>query len=342
MLRGLLGETGTRAVTLGEIGASWLSATRRAHEGGAQSGFCTEFIVQGKGLDADAIRSRLDQMGDSLLVVGDDSLARVHIHTTTPDDVFAYARTLGDVSREKVEDMEAQFQELAAPERPATIREGLGVVAVGAGAGIEALFRSLGAAVVVRGGQTMNPSAGDILSAISACGTASVIVLPNNKNVVLAAEQASKSGRAGVEARVVPTRSIPQGVAALIAMNTEDSVDENATAMTEAIANVRAGEVTLAARSTTIQDLDVREGQPIALIDGDLALAGDSVDDVAYACAERMLEGRTGAILTLFVGEGTAIEAAGTLADRLRTAFACEVEVVDGGQPHYPYLIGVE
>ncbi len=339
MLRGLRGEATSLATDLGAIDASWLGATRRMHDDGAQSGFCTEFVVSGAGLDSDAIRTELGRMGDSLLVVGGAELVRVHVHTTAPDDTLIYARTLGVVSHEKVENMEAQFQALAAKE--ATVkREGLAVVAIGAGAGIEALFRSLGAAEVVRGGQTMNPSAGDIRDAIAACGASDVIVLPNNKNVVLAAGQAVVS--AGVRARVVPTRSIPQGVAALIAMNPEMTLDEDVAAMLEAIAHVQTGEVTYAARSTKIHGLEVREGQPIALIEGELTLSGEDLGEVTYACAARLLDGREGAIVTLYAGEGASADTAEAIGVRLRATFACEVEVVDGGQPHYPYLIGVE
>ena len=339
MLRGLRGEATSLATDLGAIDASWLGAMRRMHDAGAQSGFCTEFVVSGNRLDADIMRTELGRMGDSLLVVGGGELVRVHVHTAAPDDALAYARTVGAVSHEKVENMEAQFQALAAKET-AVAQEGLGVVAIGAGAGIEELFRSIGAARVVRGGQTMNPSAGDIRDAIAASGASDVIVLPNNKNVVLAAEQAIVA--LGVRTRVVPTRNIPQGVAALIAMNPEMTLDENVAAMLEAIAHVRTGEVTYAARSTKIRGLEVREGQPIALIEGELTLAGEDLGELAYACAERLLDGRKGAIVTLYAGEGASADAAGAIGERLRAAFACEVEVVDSGQPHYPYLIGVE
>jgi DAK2 domain fusion protein YloV len=341
MLAGM--SAGLRNVTiavadLGAIDEGWLSATRRAHDAGEQSGVCTEFVVEGEGLDADAIRSRLSDMGDSLLVVGGGEFVRVHVHTDTPEDAFAYARSLGTVSREKTEDMEAQFQTLAA----AGVREevALAVVAVGAGAGIDELFRSLGAAEVVHGGQTMNPSAGEIRSAIEASGGGEVIVLPNNKNIVLAAQQAA-SGFDG-RVRVVETRSIPHGVAALVAMSPEVSMEDNVETMTEAIAGVVSGEVTLAARATTLGGETIAEGQPIALIDDELVLSAPSIDDAVRACVARMLDERSGAIVSLYVGDGADTTSAEALAEQLRTAHGCDVEVVAGGQPHYPYLIGVE
>ena len=220
---------------------------------------------------------------------------------------------------------------------------GVTIVAVAAGGGIEALFRSLGAAAIVRGGQTMNPSAGQIREAIAAAGGSETIVLPNNKNVVLAAEQAARDPElAGRRLRVIASRSIPQGVAALIAFNAEATFEENIAEMEAAMAAVSTGEVTLAARPTTIGGVAVAEGQPIALIDGELALAAASAGEAVLACATRMVEGREGVIITLYFGEGETADAAEALAAELRTACACEVEVVGGGQPHYPYLIGVE
>jgi len=351
MVRSLRGEELPTARDLGAIDASWLAATRALHDSGDRSGFCTEFVVTAAALDADAVRARLNSMGDSLLVVGDRDTVRVHLHTGSPEDAFAYARTLGTVSHEKAEDMEAQFQTLAA-RAPASVaaktalvadRTGLdlaAVVGVAAGAGMEALFRSLGASSVVHGGQTMNPSAGEIRDAVLAARAADTIVLPNNNNIILAAQQAARD--LGEHVHVVPTRSVPQGVAAMVAFNAEASAVDNVAGMEAAIAAVHTGEVTLAARPTRIHGLDVRKGQPIALIDGDLTLAAETVADAVYECAARMLAGKSGAIVTLYFGEGESATAADTVAGRIRATFACEVEIVDGGQPHYPYLIGVE
>jgi dihydroxyacetone kinase-like predicted kinase len=222
------------------------------------------------------------------------------------------------------------------------------VVAVGAGPGIEALLRSIGATSVVFGGQTMNPSAGEIraaiVAAIEATGAADVIVLPNNKNVIMAARQAAE----GLDARVhvVESRSIPQGVAALVALNTEAPFEDNVAAMERAIAAVRTGDVTLAARATHVHGMAVARGQPIGLIDGDLVVAEASVPDAVRACVRRMVEGRAGArsggLVTLYTGEGVAPDDAHALAAALRDELDVDVEVIDGGQPHYPYLIGVE
>jgi hypothetical protein len=345
MLRALRGAAPSAGSgDLGAIDPSWLAATRRAHNEGARAGFCTEFVVQGRALDGDAIRARLSPLGNSLLVVGGGDLVRVHVHTHAPGDALAAASTLGTISHEKVEDMEAQFQALTARADAATaarqVVEGIAVVAIGAGAGIEALLRSIGASAIVHGGQTMNPSAGDIRAAIEATGAAEVIVLPDNKNVIMAAQQAADGLSQHV--RVIPTRSIPQGVAALVALNTEATLDENVAAMQDAIAQVHTGEVTLAARATRIHGLQIRKGQPIGIVDGDLVVAEESIADAVRGCVARMADGRDTTLITLYAGAGQDEAAAAALADALRAEFGAEVEVVDGSQPHYPYLIGVE
>ena len=190
----------------------------------------------------------------------------------------------------------------------------------------------------------MNPSAGDIRAAIEATGARDVIVLPNNKNVILAAQLAAKNmpGSQPVRVRVIPTRSIPQGVAALVALNAETPLDDNAASMADAIADVRTGEVTLAARATQIHGKTIAEGQPIGLVDGDLVVAEAKVADAVRRCVAIMIEGHDAPLVTLYAGEGEDAAAVDAIADTLRSEFGVEVEVVAGGQPHYPYLIGVE
>jgi DAK2 domain fusion protein YloV len=341
MLRGLRGEeAAAHAGGFGAIDASWMAATRQAHQHGAVSGFCTEFAVSGKRLDASVIREALRDLGESLLVVGGGDLARVHVHTHEPESVLAYGRTLGTLVHEKVDDMDAQARALAERARaPAPALNGLAVVAVGVGAGIEELLRSLGASVV-RGGQTMNPSAGDIRAAVEAAGATEVVVLPNNKNIVMAAKQAVEG--LPLRAHVIETRSVPQGIAALVALNSEATFDENLDAMQAAAAGVSHGEVTLAARATKLHGIDVSEGQPIGIVDGDLQVADDSVARAVRACVRRMIDGRDAPLVTLYAGAGEDDASSQAIADLLRTELGVEVEVVAGGQPHYPYLIGVE
>ena len=337
MLRTLRGEPLADAASFGGIDPGWLAARQQAHDdGGSREGYCTEFVITGESLDASAISARLLEMqGASSLVVGDAGVVRVHVHTQQPDEVLAYARTLGAVSREKVDDMEAQFRGVAAgADAPA-----MAVVAVAAGDGLREVFESMGARVV-HGGQTMNPSIGDLRDAIAATAAADVLVLPNNKNIIMAARQAVEAVDARVH--VIETRSVPQGIAAMIAFNTEESAETNVAEMTEAAASIATAEVTLAARATTIGGLSISEGQPIGIVDGDLAVAEESVDEAVRACVQKMLVGRDSALVTLYYGEGVSDDEASALAEALRQDLRVDVECVMGGQPHYPYLLSVE
>ncbi len=341
MLRALRGQPLTLHLEgLGRIDESWLSATQRVH-GDEASGFCTEFFVSGRGLDAEAVRHRLRGMGESVLVVGGDSSVRVHLHTHAPDAALAYGRTLGVVSNEKVEDLRGQVAALARRTHAAGRRtSGPAVVAVASGAGFEELFRSLGATALVHGGRTMNPSAGEIRAAIEATGADELIVLPNNENVVLAARQAAK--RLPTRVVVLPTKTVPQGVAALVAMNAEASFDENVAAMQAAIARVRTAEITRAARATRVDGRDVPKGHPIGIVDGELAVAEQNVADAVCAAVGRMIDGRDAPLVTLYYGEAEDRASASAVAAIVHAEYGCEVEVVDGGQPLYPYLVGVE
>jgi hypothetical protein len=340
MLRALRGEeTAAHTGGFGAIDASWIAATRQVHAHGEASGFCTEFVVSGQNLDPQAIRQHLAPFGDSLLVVGGGEVARVHVHTHEPQRMLAYGRSLGEIVHENVADMEAQFRALADSPRPAQREAGIAVIAVGAGDGIERLLESLGASVV-RGGQTMNPSAGDIRAAVEASGALDVVLLPNNKNIVMAAKQAVDG--LPLRARVIETRSVPQGIAALVALNSEAEFEENLQAMRDAAANVRYAEVTHAARATTLHGMQIAQGQPIGIIDGDLQVAEATVAGAVCACVQRMVGGREAPLITLYVGADETEASAEALAVALRGQFAAEVEVVPGGQPHYPYLVGVE
>ncbi|MEX2246614.1 MAG: DAK2 domain-containing protein [Dehalococcoidia bacterium] len=341
MVRGVRGESIEAVEGFGAVDPAWLAATRRTHERDREhAGSCTEFVVRGEHLDVGVVRRRMNEMGDSAVVVGGEGLLRVHLHTAEPKVALAFGRTLGTVSGEKVDDMAAQIAAFAGggDAAGATAGSAMAIIAVVTGEGLERLFRSLGA-VVVRGGQTMNPSAGAIRAAIEAAG-GPVVVLPNNANVVLTAEQAARGLKQRV--RVAPSRSVPQGVAALVAMNPDAPFDDNVAAMLAAIAGVRSAEVTLAARSTRVRGLKVREGQPIGLIDGDLCFAQGTVAAAARACVERMVAGQEGVLVTLYYGQGETRGGAEALAVELRRDLGVEVEVVEGGQPHYPYLIGVE
>jgi DAK2 domain fusion protein YloV len=320
----------------GQIDAAWLGGVdaAHAHEGGF--GYCTEFVLTGFDIPLDTLRTRLQGIGDSVLVVGEPTLARVHVHTADPGGALSAGAEVARLSQVKVEDMEAQAEQLAARTPPTGP---LSVVAVAAGRGLIEALRAMGAERVVTGGQTMNPSTEEILRAIEASRGERVIVLPNNKNIIWTAEQAAKLTERPVD--VVPTRSVPQGLAALLAVNPDASAEENLAAMRAAFGAVRTIEVTRAARGVSIGGVAVRPGQPIALLDDELSDAGESPEDAAIAALAR--SGADGAIVTVFLGRDTPAERGDALADRIREQFpSAEVEVRPGGQPFYDYLISVE
>lgn len=309
-------------------------------------GYCTQFVVQGEGLDPDAVRERVMAMAASTVVVGDDRVVRVHAHAEDPGPLLSMGAALGALDQINIQNMDLQHQEFMSlhgyGEETVEKAEAaeLAVIPVAPGDGIARVFRSLGAAATVSGGQTMNPSAADIIAAVQKTNAAFTIVLPNNKNIVLAAEQAAELSDTPVA--VVPSRNIAQGMAAMLAFNPDLDGKENAEAMRGALDSVRSGEITTAVRSTTIDGVNVEEGQAIAILDGGLAAAAASPNDALAAMLDAA-ELDDGTLVTLFYGAGlaeeTAEEAAAAIGAR---PGGIEVEVHEGGQPHYHYLVSIE
>ena len=326
--------------------AGWQDEAATLHQvEHGESGYCTEFMVSGDGLEAAPVRERLSSLGSSLLVVGEGKLLRVHLHTTAPDDALAYGRTLGQISQVKVDNMETQIQRFASGEPPRPITSAIDIVAVAAGEGIEAAFRSVGVTQLVRGGQTMNPSAAEILEAIESCRAEQVVVLPNNKNIIAAAQQAADSSEKLVS--VVPSRSLPQGVSAVLALNPDLGFDENAEAMERALASVRSAEVTRAVRATTIDGRRIEMGQAIGVVEGAVRAVADDLESAVLGCVTEMLAPESSpvdaSLLTIYIGRDVRDEDAEAMAQTLRDRHPqLEIELVHGGQPHYPYILSLE
>jgi uncharacterized protein len=300
--------------------------------------YCTTFVIEGERLDASALEQELDRLGDSLLVVGDDTALKVHVHTDEPGAALALGTGAGVVEGVEIANMHRQTaqreERLTAATAPVA---DVALVAVAAGEGNRLLFESAGQVRVVRGGPTMNPSAAEIVDAIAAAPGAEVIVLPNDGNVVMAAQQAA--GLAVKPARVVPTRSLQEGLAAIGVYLPTMSADENERAMLDAVANAASGEVTRATRDAELDGVAVREGAWLGLANGRAVVAGDDFEVVAEAVADRLLEdGRT--VLTLVTGEDVP-PLAGFL-KRVTGRDGVEVLEQDGGQPHYPLLLLAE
>ncbi len=347
MTRHLKGEPMevTDGVREGQVGQEWLAVTSRLHEQEESLyGYCTELLIGGQELDPDSVRNHMLELGDSVLVVGDERLVRVHVHTDDPGAALSHGTGVGALLQVRVDNIREQADRfLERHEVRATVEaqpESISTVAVAAGEGMATVFRSVGCTRVVSGGPTMNPSTRDILDAVEACPTDDVIALPNDKNVIMAARQAVELTEKRL--RVVETRSIPQGVAALLALNQDQELEANLEAMEEARSGVHAVEVCRAVRSTSVGGVKVREGQIIAIVDDELKLAAETAEEGALQALEGM--GADGAsLITLYYGADTRQAQAGSLGDRIREAFPqYDVEVVYGGQPHYNYIISVE
>ncbi len=345
MLRYMRGEPVAANVDLTQ--AVDLVATDLLDPGEAGYGYDVQFLIVGQSLELDTIRQRIVEMGECPLVVGEPTTVKVHVHVLDPGIPISYGASLGSLRDVVVEDMQAQYQDFVdtsdvspPPARQPFQDIGLSVVAVAMGDGLARVFQSLGASAVVHGGQTMNPSTQDLLEAVESLPTERVILLPNNKNVILAAEQASKLSQKPIA--VIPSRSIPQGIAALLAINSQADFETNVTVMKNALDDVETGEITTATRSVTINGLEIAAGQIIGLHNGDLKVSGETVNDVVHKLIREMGAAER-EIITLYYGAIVSADEASSLADHLEQEWPdVEIEVVPGEQPHYHYILSVE
>ena len=307
-------------------------------------GYCTEFLIEGKELDLDRIRDEIESLGNSVLVVGEPELVKVHVHTDDPTRVIALAGEHGRLLKLNVGDMSTQHKRIvdtesqvpAKPARP----NGVGLVVVAAGRGLVDIFKALGADVVVEGGQTMNPSTQDMLTAVDAVPYEQVILLPNNANVIMAAKQVASLTKKQVQ--LIETHSVPEGVAAVVAFSQDKPVTENIEAMKAEAERVQTIEVTHAVRDTRSNGLKVKKGDVIGLINEKLEFAGGD-----YAEVVNKALGKLGPdayeLVTVYRGEGASDEELKSLESAIRSSYpTLEVEVQQGGQLHYPFILSVE
>jgi DAK2 domain fusion protein YloV len=309
-------------------------------------GYDVQFIIVGEALDVPTIRAEIDAMGECALVVGQSDTIKVHVHVPDPGVPISYGARLGSLRDVVVEDMQAQSREFAQPREssptliPPVDTDGIAIVAVTAGDGLARVFRSLGVASVVEGGQTMNPSTQEIFEAVEKLPNDRVIVLPNNKNIIMAAEQARDLCEKQV--LVVPTRTIPQGISAVLALNPQADLEANEQSMAEAVRSVRTGEITVATRDVSLSGVEVRKGQVIGLLDDELVVSGEQPEQVVREILKRFdlpdME-----IVTLYYGADVSAAEAESLTDQLQEEYPdLEFEVLEGGQPHYFYIISAE
>ena len=306
-------------------------------------GFCTQFIIRGDGLDKNAVMSRLKELGDSPVVIGGGDAVRIHVHTLEPDAVVAYGESLGEVSNRNIQDMDEQRERYSADRRAEIAQEAPTLVAVAQGAGIEAVLRGdeCGVESVVSGGDTMNPSVGDLLHAIEDVSAEGVVVLPNNKNIILAAEQAA--ARSSKTVRVVPTRTVMQGIAAAMEFPEGKSLDRLVEDMRERISHVRSGAIFSASRDSDIQPgVSVEAGQFVALLEDEIVHSSDTLVGALTGLMDAAIDADS-EIADLYWGESLDENAAQSLADICAERYPnVEFGPVEGGQPHYHLLVSIE
>ena len=306
-------------------------------------GYCTEFLIEGTGLDVDAIRDRIEALGNSVLVVGEPELVKVHVHTDDPTRVIALAGRYGKLLKLNVGDMSTQHKRIleseAAGAKPPRAN-GVGLVTVVAGSGLVEIFRGLGVDAIVEGGQTMNPSTQDMLMAIESVPYDEVILLPNNRNVILAAKQVA--GLTKKKVHILETHSVPQGVAAVVAFRADRSGAENVASMKAEAERVQTIEVTHAVRDTRSNGLRVRKGDVIGLINEKLEFAGSDYAEVVNKALDK-LGPDSYELVTVYRGAGASDDELKNLQTAIRANFpSLEVEVQQGGQQHYPFILSVE
>lgn len=306
--------------------------------------YCTEFFVininkKTTEADIDKLREKLMEIGDSVICIGDLNLIKVHVHTNDPGVAISSALKLGEVDKVKIENMLEQFRALKNSQKPEELKP-IGMVSICAGSGLTAIFKDLNVDYVIEGGQTMNPSAEDIAAAADKVPAETVFVLPNNKNIILAAELAKDLSRRNIV--VVPTVSVAQGITAAINMNPDDSVETNLSNMTTSIDTVQSGSVTYAVRSTHIDGFKLKEGDIIGLNDKNIVAKGDDISSVTEQVIEKMINPEVMNI-SLFYGSDVQEVEAQVLAERISKKYPeVEVDFHFGGQPLYYYLISVE
>ncbi|MBN1151728.1 MAG: DAK2 domain-containing protein [Dehalococcoidia bacterium] len=307
-------------------------------------GYCTNFVLQGKNLDVEKISKKLQTKGQSLVVSADGSahvtMVRVHIHTFKPGEIIDFASRLGTLHQIEIHNMDDQYEDFIKLQRSKLPQVDTAIVTIASGDGMFDVFNSLGATIVVPGGQTMNPSVRQILQAVDHAPSDRVILLPNNKNIVLTADEVRKLSTK--EVHVVPSRTVPQGIAALLAFNYDLGVEENAKSMGEALQSVTTIEIARAVRKSEMSGTKIRKGQFIAIKnDKELVAADDDLTN-AVLTALNEVKAAEAELVTLYWGSDIEAGTAESVANQVRERYGIEVELVNGGQPHYDFIISVE
>ena len=303
-------------------------------------GYCTNLLLKGEALDADKLRKKLGDRGQSLVVAGDETAVRIHIHTLNPGGVLHFVGKLGTMHEIAIRNMDEQHQDFLEMQKERSPTVDIAIITVVSGDGLADVFTSLGATAIVPGGQTMNPSTKDLLEAVESVTSDKVIILPNNKNIVAAARQLQALTEKKVE--IIPSETIPQGVAALLAFDYEANLPTNVEIMKKAMSAVRSIEITRAVRSSRIGGFDIKKKQTIGFLNGVLVVADDSPADVLHQVLAKLDLGQV-EVITIYYGADTKSEEAEGIGNSIRERYSqLQIEVVRGGQPHYNYIVSIE
>jgi DAK2 domain fusion protein YloV len=348
MLRYVRGEP---IETTEELVVTHVSAQARvAPVEGLENPYDVQFILTGENLEVLSVRDHIDTMGDSTVVVGDEQAIKVHVHVKDPGAPISYGTSLGQITDVVIENMQMQMEEIIearapkpqqAPETMVQLEPGhIGVVAVAAGTGLAEIFRSLGAAGIVSGGQSNNPSTEDIYKVVQDIPVDDIVILPNNKNIIMCAESVRELSSKNIT--VVPTRTVPQGINALLALNQDELYEDVVGAMQEALGHVASGELATATRSVVLDGVAVEEGQTIGVANGRLCASGQDIDQVLGQLLDEMDMGDR-ELVSVYYGQDVTEPDALSIAGRIEALFPdVEVEVLSGGQAIYQYIIGAE
>lgn len=331
------GSTGTNAQETEEIDIKF--------------GYCTEFIILGDASKAKAFQDEIEPLGDSMIVVGYDDVIKVHIHTNDPGLVLSKAVTVGELSKIKIDNMREEHRELltskeeqeAAKQVEAEVaaeKKKYAFISVAMGEGITHVLKDLGVDYVIEGGQTMNPSTQDMMECISKLNADHIFILPNNKNIIMAATQASEISEKDV--RVIPTKSIPQGITCITMFNAEHEVDENEAALMEALELVKTGSVTYAVRDTEMDGIEIKEGNMLGLVEGKINKVGNDYFEVAEEVLESMVD-EDSELITIFYGKDVDESKIEEFTEKLEEKYEdCDVQFYKGDQPLYYFIMAVE
>jgi DAK2 domain fusion protein YloV len=304
-------------------------------------GYCTEFIIQGDGLKSEGFKDKIKELGDSLIVVGDDDLIKVHIHTNNPGKVIEFGLNIGELIDIKIDNMRHQHNNRHITEEDSKKEiQKYGFITVAMGEGISSIFKDLNIDRVIEGGQTMNPSTEDILKAVNEIHADNIFVLPNNSNIILAANQAKELSNKNVI--VVPAKTVPQGITAMLEFDPTSSPEENEENMTKSLTKVNTVQITYSVRDSKFNDLEIKKDDILGILNGDIDKVGNDVSEVAIEVLDKAVNDDH-EILTIYYGEDISEEQADELASLIEEKYEeLDVEVYYGGQPLYYYIFSIE